>query len=151
MAEYDRKFCSGPESLTKLCYKFICNNFSVIANNKGSVYQLRGGVVLSNEICEKLVEFAKDSELRDKGDAFFNIFVDVKATNLKQVKINGFDIKSSSVAIIASHRVTDLEFIDCKYLDWSTIEYINMHSENLINLSIRNCKNLLSTSAGILF
>lgn len=144
-ALFDTKQCNGPESLTSLCYKFICEHMEVLSTRHYDQYVLREGIILPNEICDKLVEYAKSSEAIDKDNKFFTLFEDTKATNLKRVKVNGFNITESAVEIIVSHKVTDLEFVNCTYLRNDTIEHINANSENLINLSFRNCPSLFTS------
>ena len=134
----DTKQDSELETLTNLCYKVICGNLDIISTkDKRGLRTLRKGLAFPSEICDKIVEYAQQSEAIEKYDCFFSIFKNVLSTKLKRVKISNCSLTDSSIKTIAQHKLVELEFNNCSNLTELLIEHINANSENLQSLAFR--------------
>ncbi|XP_031838773.1 protein zer-1 homolog isoform X2 [Nomia melanderi] len=132
----------GSETLTELCFKVICKNLDIISvkeegENEDALRTLRKGLILPSEICNKLVEYVLRNETVEFHDEFFNIFRDTSRTKLKCVKVVGSNMTDHSAQILASHKLVELELVDCPRVTERIIEYINDNAENLQSLTYR--------------
>ncbi|XP_078051692.1 protein zer-1 homolog isoform X2 [Augochlora pura] len=149
MADIDDFYCLdqyvGSETLTELCFKEICKNLDIISdkslkvinNSENVVRRLLKGLILPSEICDKLIEYALRSDTIKSHDEFFHIFQDKSVTKLKRVKVVRSNMSDCSAKILASHKLVELEIIDCPYVTTKLIEYINANAENLESLTCR--------------
>lgn len=140
MAELDDLFHSdqyvGPERLTDLCFKLICENLDIISvKGKRGHRKLRKGLTFPSEICDKIIEYAQHSEATEDDDCFFSIFKNLASTRLKHVKIVNCSLTDKSVHTLVSHKLYDLELSDCSNLTGLCIKSINANSENLHSLA----------------
>ncbi|XP_012224118.1 protein zer-1 homolog isoform X2 [Linepithema humile] len=140
MAELDDLFHTdqyvGPERLTDLCFKLICENLDIISIKGRRGHRiLRKGITFPSEICDKIIEYAQYSEATEDDDCFFSIFKNLAATRLKHVKISSCSLTDTSVQTLTSHKLYDLELTDCSNLTELCIEHINANSENLHSLA----------------
>ncbi|XP_033331051.1 protein zer-1 homolog isoform X2 [Megalopta genalis] len=132
------------ETLTELCYKVICKNLDIISvksleviNEVENVRSLLKGLILPSEICDRLIEYALRSDTIKSHDEFFHIFQDTSVTKLKRIKVVRSNMSDKSAKILASHKLVELELIDCPYVTTQFIEYINDNAENLQSLTCR--------------
>lgn len=151
MAELDDLFHTdqyvGPERLTDLCFKLICENLDIISvKGKRGHRILRKGLTFPSEICDKIIEYAQHSEATEDDDCFFSIFKNLAATRLKHVKISNCSLTNSSVHTLVSHKLYDLELTDCTNLTKLCIEHINANSEILHSLAFRGTSKVVPSS-----
>lgn len=126
----------GPESLTELSLKLICENLDIISTYKRQFGHriLSKGLAFPSEICDKIVEYVLRNDTIEDHDCFFTIFKDVTATKLKTVKIRRSNLTDKSVQILTSHKLVELELTDCLNVTERSIDYINANSKNLRSL-----------------
>lgn len=151
MAELDDLFHTdqyvGPERLTDLCYKLICENLDIISTKgKRGHRMLRKGITFPSEICDKIIEYAQRSEATEDDDCFFSIFKNLAATRLKHVKISNCSLTDTSVQTLVSHKLYDLELTDCSNVTEFCIEHINANSENLHGLACHGTSMIVPSS-----
>lgn len=151
MAELDDLFHTdqyvGPERLTDLCFKLICENLDIISVKGRRGHRiLRKGITFPSEICDKIIEYAQHSEATEDDDCFFSIFKNLTATRLKHVKISNCSLTDVSVHTLVNHKLYDLELTDCSNLTELCIEYINDNSENLHNLAFHGTSMVVPSS-----
>ncbi|XP_071563847.1 protein zer-1 homolog [Temnothorax nylanderi] len=151
MAELDDLFHTdqyvGPERLTDLCYKLICENLDIISvKGKRGHRMLRKGITFPSEICDKIIEYAQRSEATEDDDCFFSIFKNLAATRLKHVKISNCSLTDASVQTLVSHKLYDLELTDCNNITDFCIEHINANSENLHSLTCHGTSIIVPSS-----
>lgn len=133
-----RKHMVGPEKLTDLCYKVICNNLDIISvKSKRGFRSLRKGLILPSDMCDEIIKCAQQNERIDEDIYFFSMFKNLKATKLKCIKIESSSLSDDSVAIIARHKVAEIDLTNCSNLTRLSIEYINANSDNLKALALR--------------
>lgn len=148
MANFDKLFDTkqyiGPEPLTSLCYKLICDNLDIIST-KGKLGQrtLHKGLVIPSEICDKIIEYAQRNDAIERDDTFFSIFKNLVVTRLKRVKIANCNLNDPSVLTLVRYKLTDLELIACNNLTDASIEYINEYSDNLQRLVLCGCSMII--------
>ncbi|XP_012530161.1 protein zer-1 homolog [Monomorium pharaonis] len=148
MAELDDLFLTdqyvGPERLTDLCYKLICENLDIISvKGKRGHRILRKGITFPSEICDKIIEYAQRSEATEDDDCFFSIFKNQTATRLKRVKISNCSLTDSSVQTLVNHKLHELELTDCSNVTSLCIEHINANSENLHSLAFHGASTII--------
>ncbi|KAL0133150.1 hypothetical protein PUN28_000719 [Cardiocondyla obscurior] len=151
MAELDDLFHTdqyvGPERLTDLCYKLICENLDIISvKGKRGHRMLRKGITFPSEIGDKIIEYAQRSEATEDDDCFFSIFKNLAATRLKHVKISNCSLTDTSVQTLVSHKLYDLELTDCCNVTEFCIEHINANSENLHSLACHGTSMIIPSS-----
>ncbi|XP_018366887.1 PREDICTED: protein zer-1 homolog [Trachymyrmex cornetzi] len=151
MAELDDLFHTdqyvGPERLTDLCYKLICENLDIISTKGRRGHRiLRKGITFPSEICDKIIEYAQRSEATEDDDCFFSIFKNLAATRLKHVKISNCSLTDTSVQTLVSHKLYDLELTDCSNVTEISIEHINANSENLHSLACYGTSMIIPSS-----
>ncbi|KAL6258863.1 protein zer-1 homolog isoform X2 [Pogonomyrmex barbatus] len=151
MAELDDLFHTdqyvGPERLTDLCYKLICENLDIISvKGKRGHRILRKGITFPSEICDKIIEYAQRSEATEDDDCFFSIFKNLAATRLKHVRISNCSLTDTSVQTLVSHKLYDLELTDCSNVTELCIEHINANSENLHSLACHGTSMIIPSS-----
>ncbi|XP_011694768.1 PREDICTED: protein zer-1 homolog [Wasmannia auropunctata] len=151
MAELDDLFHTdqyvGPERLTDLCYKLICENLDIISvKGKRGHRILRKGIAFPSEICDKIIEYAQRSEATEDDDCFFSIFKNLAATRLKRVKISNCSLTDTSVQTLVNHKLYDLELTDCSNVTELSIEHINANSENLHSLACHGTSMIIPSS-----
>lgn len=151
MAELDDLFHTdqyvGPERLTDLCFKLICENLDIISIKGRRGHRiLRKGIIFPSEICDKIIEYAQHSEATEDDDCFFSIFKNLTATRLKHVKISNCSLTDVSVNTVVNHKLYELELTDCSNLTELCIEYINDNSENLHNLAFHGTSMVVPSS-----
>ncbi|XP_076643690.1 protein zer-1 homolog isoform X2 [Halictus rubicundus] len=152
----------GSETLTELCFKVICKNLDIISvkeerkkedhasknldiisgkeegeKEEHYVRSLSKGLILPSEICDRLIEYVLRSNTITWHDEFFHIFRDTSRTKLKRVKIVRSNMTDRSIQILASHKLIELELIDCPLVTAYIIECINANAENLQSLTLR--------------
>ncbi|XP_032665429.1 protein zer-1 homolog [Odontomachus brunneus] len=154
MAELDDLFHKdqyvGPERLTDLCFRLICENLDIISvKGKRGHRILRKGLTFPSEICDKIIEYAQHSEATEDVDCFFSIFKNLSATRLKHVKISNCSLTDNSVHTLASHKLYDLELTDCSNLTELCIEHINNNSENLHSLAFHGTSMVIPSSLNV--
>lgn len=140
MAELDDLYHSdqypGLPSLTDLCFKLIYDNFDIISVKDSHGYRtLRKGLVFPTEICHKFIEYMQHNQPKEVNDCFFSLFKDTSVTRLERVKIANSALTDASVQILMSHKLTELEFVNCSLISEVSIEYVNANSENLHTLA----------------
>lgn len=151
MAELDDLFHTdqyvGPERLTDLCYKLVCENLDIISiKGKRGHRMLRKGITFPSEICDKIIEYAQRSEATEDDDCFFSIFKNLVATRLKHVKISNCSLTDTSVQTLVNHKLYDLELTDCSNVTEFCIEHINANSENLHSLACHGTSMIVPSS-----
>lgn len=77
-----------PMTLQDIIYKYICENLDVISspNMCGTLRQLNEGIVLPNDICDRLLKACQRFR-RQLSDDVLNIFQDRTRTSLKIVHL----------------------------------------------------------------
>lgn len=148
MAELDDLFHTdqyvGPERLTDLCFKLICENLDIISiKGKYGNRILQKGLTFPSEICDKIIEYAQHSEAIKDDDCFFSIFENLAATRLKHVKIANCSLTDSSFQTLVRHKLHDLELTDCNNLTQLCIEHINANSKNLYSLAFHGTTTII--------
>jgi len=134
----------GPERLTDLCYKLICENLDIISvKGKRGHRILRRGLTFPSEICDKIIEYAQQSGATKENDCFFSIFKNLTATRLKHVRIANCSLTDASIHTLVSHRLHGLELSDCNNLTEFSIEHINANSENLHSLAFHGKSTII--------
>jgi len=146
----------GPERLTDLCYKLICDNLDIISvKGKRGHRILRRGLTFPSEICDKIIEYAQQSGATKENDCFFSIFKNLTATRLKHVRIANCSLTDASIHTLVSHKLHGLELSDCNNLTEFSIEHINANSENLHSLAFHGKSTIiplgLNTGKSLLF
>lgn len=138
----------GPERLTDLCYKLICENLDIISVKGKNGHRILRHLTFPSEICDKLIEHAQQNGATKENDCFFSIFKNLVATRLKHVRIANCSLTDASVHTLASHKLHDLELSDCSNLTELSIEYINANSENLHSLAFHGKSTVIPSSLG---
>lgn len=86
-----------PMTLQDIAYKYICNNLDVISYEDESLDRsriLRDGIVLPNDICDRLLE-AYQQFYRHLDDRFVTLFRDKHRTSLKVVHLRNSTLTNS--------------------------------------------------------
>ena len=90
-----------PLTLQDIVYRYICKNLDVIRcedtdeylvvddieNEDGKTYHLRDGIVLPNDICDRLIDTYQKHFYRQFDDKFISLFRDTNQTSLKVVHL----------------------------------------------------------------
>uniref|UniRef100_A0A0K8TN85 Protein zer-1 homolog n=1 Tax=Tabanus bromius TaxID=304241 RepID=A0A0K8TN85_TABBR len=106
-------------SLLELVYNYILNNINVVCDDNGSSehLELREGIVIPSEICDKLLEHQQKIVNRKvDDDEFVNIFRDVQRTRLKYVHLRNSNITNAGLKILLQHKLKSLSLWYCDKL-----------------------------------
>uniref|UniRef100_A0A1B0C7G6 Protein zer-1 homolog n=1 Tax=Glossina palpalis gambiensis TaxID=67801 RepID=A0A1B0C7G6_9MUSC len=127
-----------PMTLQDIAYKYICNNLDVISYEDESLDRsriLRDGIVLPNDICDRLLE-AYQQFYRHLDDRFVTLFRDKHRTSLKVVHLRNSTLTNSGLAILMRHELYSLSIWYCdRITEWSQ-ELLAHHGESLRSLEL---------------
>lgn len=106
-----------PLTLQDIVYRYICKNLPVISCADEDIesdgekrYHLRDGIVLPNDICDRLIDTYQKHFYQKFGDKFISLFRDINRTSLNVVHLRNsnltnygkyFQITQMSCIIIA--------------------------------------------------
>lgn len=104
-----------PLTLQDIVYQYICKNLNVISCVEEAIdddadvetekrYHLRGGIVLPNDICDRLIDMYQKQFYQKFGDKFISLFRDTNRTSLNVVHLRNSNVtnygKYSIVVVI---------------------------------------------------
>lgn len=134
--EYRPEGGRNPESLFRLCIKYLAHNLDVLTvKSYDGYFILREGLTLPRMICEPLFE-TYQSSVGEITDDFAFMFRDVSRTNLKSVDIRYSCISDRGLNYLLQHNLHKLTIVNCGQLTSRTYLNIMKHARNLQSLEI---------------
>lgn len=137
---------SEPETLLNQCFKFVARHLYTICyvdpctNN----YELRQGITLPREICEKLLQvYQQNGGILD--DRFVRIFSSPE-TSLRRVRLRNSNITDEGLAILLKHRLLELDIAKCRNVSQNSLLEINRYGDRMTSLIIGYGAQLLPNS-----
>ncbi|KAL3284468.1 hypothetical protein HHI36_018629 [Cryptolaemus montrouzieri] len=134
-------FCNltTPQQLLDICFDYVSEHIETISvkNPNTEQLELRKGVALPVELCEKLLNL-RSSNNNSVTSEFINIFRDRECTRLKRVRLKGEHVNDADLAILLAHRLVELEIAYCPQLTIKCIDYLSEFGSSLLSLSIGN-------------
>lgn len=108
-----------PLTLQDIVYRYICKNLDIIRckeidndedhdmddidNDDAIRYNLRDGIVLPNDICDRLIDTYQKHFYRQFNDKFISLFRDTSRTSLNVVHLRNSHITNYGKLFIYSH------------------------------------------------
>ncbi|XP_065343212.1 protein zer-1 homolog [Cloeon dipterum] len=128
-----------PEALSYICLKYICTCLDSISYRDPVnpwMHHLLPGVILPNEICERLLQvFQQEGNSVD--DGFANLFSDSRCMPLKRLKLRNSTLGNEALKrLLGAHRLTEVDLQRCSRLTDQCFETLNATSDQLLSLSI---------------
>ncbi|XP_059470108.1 protein zer-1 homolog [Neocloeon triangulifer] len=128
-----------PEPLSEICLKYICaclDTISYADSSDPSMHHLLPGVVMPNEICERLLQvYQQEGNMVD--DGFANLFINSVCMPLKRLKLRSSPLSNEGLKrLLVAHRFTELDLHICKKLSDDCLETLNVTSDQLLSLTV---------------
>ncbi|XP_061389099.1 protein zer-1 homolog [Musca vetustissima] len=136
-----------PLTLQDIVYQYICKNLDVISCPDESIadedeedadirYHLRGGVVLPNTICDRLIDTYQKQFYQKFGDKFISLFRDTNRTSLKVVHLRNSNLTNYGLEILMRHKLYSLSMWYCDKVTVQSHELLAQHGESLRSLEL---------------
>lgn len=133
--EFRHKEEQVPDTLLRLCLKYVARNLDTLCVETPDGYTLHDGLALPKEIGEPLIETYQNNG-GEIFDCFAHLFEDVTKTNLRSVHVRNSGITDDGLDFLLRHELQDLELINCQNLTHRTYLNIFQRSANLRSLTI---------------
>lgn len=124
-----------PESLFRLCLRYVARNLDTLCTETADGYALHDGLALPSEICEPFIETYQNNG-GEIFDCFAHLFEDVTKTNLRSVHIRNSSITDDGLEHLLRHDLYEITLTNCQNLTHKTYINIFKHAVNLRSLTI---------------
>ncbi|XP_076034318.1 protein zer-1 homolog [Oratosquilla oratoria] len=141
---------SCPEPLLDICSRYVILHPHTFCYFDEGKWNLRTGLALPTEICEKLINIWQDYNPGALDDSFVNIFRDLASTRIKRVNVRNSSISDDGMELLLSHSLMELDISNCATITNRTLDNLNRYGENLTALVIANTKNMPTDSLHLL-
>lgn len=133
--EFRHKEERVPDTLFRLCLKYVASNLDTLCVETSTGYTLHDGLVLPKEIGEPFIETYQNNG-GEIFDCFAHLFEDVTKTNLRSVRVRNSGITDDGLEYLLRHDLHELELTNCQNLTHKTYLNIIERSANLRSLTI---------------
>ncbi|XP_028896029.1 protein zer-1 homolog [Zeugodacus cucurbitae] len=136
-----------PMTLQDIIYKYICENLDVIStpNICGTQRQLNEGIVLPNDICDRLLTACQRFR-RQLGDDVINIFQDSTRTSLKIVHLRNSPLTNTGLEMLMRHKLYSLTIWYCNQINVQSAKLLTLYGEGLRSLELGINAHMLQSS-----
>ncbi|TMW51865.1 hypothetical protein DOY81_003061 [Sarcophaga bullata] len=139
-----------PLTLQDIVYRYICKNLDVIRcedtdeylvvddteNEDGKTYHLRDGIVLPNDICDRLIDTYQKHFYRQFDDKFISLFRDTNQTSLKVVHLRNSHLTNYGLKILMQHKLYSLSMWYCENVTVQSHVLLARYGESLRSLEL---------------
>ncbi|XP_065359133.1 protein zer-1 homolog isoform X2 [Calliphora vicina] len=139
-----------PLTLQDIVYRYICKNLHVIRcedidddheiddvdNDDEKRYHLRDGIVLPNDICDRLIDTYQKHFYRQFDDKFISLFRDTNRTSLNVVHLRNSHLTNYGLEILMRHKLYSLSMWYCDNVTVQSHEQLAHYGESLRSLEL---------------
>ncbi|XP_037806881.1 protein zer-1 homolog isoform X1 [Lucilia sericata] len=139
-----------PLTLQDIVYRYICKNLDVVRcedidddhdiddvdNDDEKRYHLRDGIVLPNDICDRLIDTYQKHFYRQFDDKFISLFRDTNRTSLNVVHLRNSHLTNYGLEILMRHKLYSLSMWYCDNVTVQSHELLAHYGESLRSLEL---------------
>ncbi|KAM7358091.1 protein zer-1 homolog isoform 1-T1 [Cochliomyia hominivorax] len=133
-----------PLTLQDIVYRYICKNLDVIRcediddveSDDEKKYHLREGIVLPNDICDRLIDTYQKHFYRQFNDQFITLFRDTNRTSLNVVHLRNSILTNYGLEILMRHKLYSLSMWYCDNVTVQSHELLALYGESLRSLEL---------------
>ncbi|XP_059218203.1 protein zer-1 homolog isoform X1 [Stomoxys calcitrans] len=132
-----------PLTLQDIVYQYICKHLHIVSCPDEDIdedaekrYHLRGGIVLPNDICDRLIDTFQKQFYQKFGDKFISLFRDTNRTSLNVVHLRNSNLTNYGLEILMRHKLYSLSMWYCDKVTVESHELLALHGASLRSLEL---------------
>ncbi|KAF8777650.1 Protein zer-1 like protein [Argiope bruennichi] len=145
MAEFPTVWVeNSADSLLDIAIRFCVKNPRAFCqyNPREGGYELREGLSLPEEICERMLAVCKIELKEGDFESLIKLFKDTNRTRLRQVDLSNSRVTDKTLEILANHKITELDISGCKQLTQAALDSIAKLWDGLQSLIIGSSSHI---------
>ncbi|GBN82827.1 Protein zer-1 [Araneus ventricosus] len=145
MAEFPTVWVeNSADSLLDIAIRFCVKNPRAFCqyNPREAGYELREGLSLPEEICERMLAVCKAELKEGDFESLIKLFKDTNRTRLRRVDLSNSRITDKILEILANHKISELDISGCKQLTQVALDSIAKLWDGLQSLIIGSSSHI---------